>query len=111
MRSGALDPGQTRRVQTSAGSPGRMTGVYLGLDIGTSSVKAVLVDAAGSVKVVASRALDGSHPNPLWSEQNPDSWGAATIGAGNVRTSTHPVHVAPVTGVDCCGEMHTTTLL
>jgi xylose isomerase len=88
-----------------------MTGVYLGLDIGTSSVKAVLVDAAGSVKVVASRALDVSHPNPLWSEQNPDSWVEATIGAVDELASTHPVAVAAVRGVGLSGQMHGATLL
>src|SRR5260221_8666965 len=88
-----------------------MTGVYLGLDIGTSSVKAVLVDAAGSVKVVASRALDVSHPNPLWSEQNPDSWVEATIGAVDELASTHPVAVAAVQGVGLSGQMHGATLL
>src|SRR5580693_1018804 len=91
-------------LKTSAGSLGRMTGVYLGLDIGTSSVKAVLVDAAGSVKVVASRALDVSHPKPLWSEQNPDSWVEATIGAVDELASTHPVAVAAVRGVGLSGQ-------
>src|SRR5258708_4352313 len=86
-----------------------MTGVYLGLDIGTSSVKAVLVDAAGSVKVVASRALDVSHPNPLWSEQNPDSWVEATIGAVDELSSTHPVSLAAVRGVGLSGQMHGAT--
>ena len=85
--------------------------MYLGLDIGTSSVKAVLVDAAGSVKVVASRALDVSHPNPLWSEQNPDSWVEATIGAVDELASTHPVAVAAVRGVGLSGQMHGATLL
>jgi xylulokinase len=79
--------------------------------IGTSSVKAVQVDAAGSVKAVASRALDVSHPNPMWSEQNPDSWVEATIGAVDELTSTHPVAVAAVRGVGLSGQMHGATLL
>ena len=85
--------------------------MYLGLDIGTSSVKAALVDAAGSVKVVASRALDVSHPNPLWSEQNPNFWVEATIGAVDELASTHPVAVAAVRGVGLSGQMHGATLL
>src|ERR1700731_2175279 len=111
MRSGVLDPGQTRRVQTSAGLPGRMTGVYLGLDIGKSSVKAVLVDAAGRVKVGSPRALDLSPPKPLGSEQNPGSWVEATIGAVDELASTHPVAVAAVQGVGLSGQMHGATLL
>src|ERR1700730_18168789 len=83
-----------------------MTGVYLGLDIGTSSVKAVLVDAAGSVKAVASRALDVSHPHPLWSEQNPDSWVEAAIGAVDELASTPPVAVAAGQDDGLSGQIH-----
>jgi sugar (pentulose or hexulose) kinase len=88
-----------------------MIGVYLGLDIGTSSVKAVLVDAAGSVVAIASRALDVSYPHPLWSEQDPDSWVDATIGAVDELASTHPAAVAAVRGVGLSGQMHGATLL
>jgi len=52
--------------------------VYLGIDLGTSSVKAVLLDperaAADSIVAEASAPLDVSRPRPLWSEQDPDDW-------------------------------------
>ncbi|MGY4465306.1 sugar (pentulose or hexulose) kinase [Bradyrhizobium sp. LB9.1b] len=41
----------------------------LGIDIGTSGVKAVLVSEAGAVLATAARELALSHPAPLWSEQ------------------------------------------
>ena len=47
---------------------------WLGLDIGTSSVKALLVDETQRVVAEASAALDVSRPHPLWSEQDPDDW-------------------------------------
>ena len=47
---------------------------FLGLDIGTSSVKALLIDADQRTVAEASAALDVSRPHPLWSEQNPDDW-------------------------------------
>ncbi|MDU1671904.1 MAG: FGGY family carbohydrate kinase, partial [Bradyrhizobium sp.] len=48
--------------------------MFLGLDVGTSGVKAVLEDEAGALDATASRPLTLSHPKPLWSEQNPDDW-------------------------------------
>jgi xylulokinase len=47
---------------------------FLGLDIGTSSVKALLVDADQRVVAEAAAALSISRPHPLWSEQNPEDW-------------------------------------
>ena len=41
---------------------------YVGIDLGTSSVKAVLLDRAGAVRANASRPLSVSHPQPRWSE-------------------------------------------
>jgi len=47
---------------------------YLGLDIGTSSVKALLIDETQRTVAEATAPLDVSRPHPLWSEQNPDDW-------------------------------------
>ena len=48
---------------------------FLGLDIGTSSIKAVLVDAQQRLLGEASAALTLSRPQPLWSEQDPRALG------------------------------------
>ncbi len=45
--------------------------MFLGLDIGTSSVKAVLMDETGAIVEVASEGLEVSSPHALWREQNP----------------------------------------
>ena len=50
---------------------------FLGLDIGTSSVKALLIDADQRTIADASVPLTLSRPQPLWSEQNADDWVAA----------------------------------
>ena len=55
--------------------------MYLGIDIGTSSVKAVIVDDKDTVVEQASAPLNVSRPNPGWSEQNPADWWAATCAA------------------------------
>ena len=70
--------------------------MYLGMDIGTSGVKAVLVNEAGAIVATASRELALSHPAPLWSEQDPDAWLEAAIGAVDDLTSAYPREVAQV---------------
>lgn len=85
--------------------------MYLGIDIGTSGVKAVLVNEAGAVVATAARELALSHPQPLWSEQDPDAWVEAAIGAVDELAATHPRDVAGVRGIGLSGQMHGATLL
>jgi len=56
----------------------------LGLDLGTSAVKAVVADERGTVLAQASAPLSVQRPHPGWSEQSPDAWWQATVAA--VRT-------------------------
>ena len=51
----------------------------LGIDLGTSEVKAVLVDDALNVLARASCPVPISRPQVLWSEQDPQDWWAATV--------------------------------
>src|SRR5262245_4931934 len=81
------------------------------MDIGTSGVKAVLVNEAGAIAATAARELALSHPAPLWSEQDPDAWVDAAIGAVDDLASAHPRHVAQVRGIGLSGQMHGATLL
>ncbi|MFG3592138.1 xylulokinase [Bradyrhizobium sp. RDI18] len=85
--------------------------MYLGMDIGTSGVKAVLVNEAGAIVATAARELALSHPAPLWSEQDPDAWVDAAIGAIDDLASVHPSDVAQVRGIGLSGQMHGATLL
>ncbi|TJV37436.1 MAG: xylulokinase, partial [Mesorhizobium sp.] len=48
--------------------------MYLGLDLGTSGVKALLIDAGQSIIGSGHASLDVSRPHPGWSEQNPAEW-------------------------------------
>ena len=45
--------------------------LYIGIDLGTSAVKLLLMDADGKIKKIVSRTYDLSFPHPGWSEQNP----------------------------------------
>jgi xylulokinase len=85
--------------------------VYLGMDIGTSGVKAVLVNEAGAMVATAARELALSHPAPLWSEQDPDAWVDAAVGAVDDLASAHPREVSQVRGIGLSGQMHGATLL
>jgi xylulokinase len=82
--------------------------MYLGIDIGTSCVKAVLIDDAGALADQATAPLPISRPHPLWSEQNPTDWWDATCRA---VASLDPQKRARVRAVGLAGQMHGATLL
>ncbi|TBW40788.1 xylulokinase [Siculibacillus lacustris] len=85
--------------------------MFLGLDIGTSSVKAVLVDGNDRLIAAAERPLVVSRPHPGWSEQDPEAWWTATVGAVDGLAETHAAELAAVTGIGLSGQMHGATLL
>jgi xylulokinase len=85
--------------------------MYLGIDIGTSSVKTVLVDDAQNVVASAGEPLAVSRPHPGWSEQNPDDWWQATGWTIDVLATSHRAEVAAVRGIGLSGQMHGATLL
>lgn len=82
--------------------------MFLGIDIGTSGVKAVLVDERGAVAAQASTPLSVSRPQPLWSEQAPDDWCAATDAAVSALPAALRTRVR---GIGLAGQMHGATLL
>lgn len=85
--------------------------MYLGLDLGTSGVKALLID--GDQQPVASGhgPLDVSRPHPGWSEQDPAHWLAACEHAIGELKASHPNELAAVRGIGLSGQMHGATLL
>ena len=84
---------------------------FLGLDIGTSSVKALLIDADQRVVTEASAALDVSRPHPLWSEQNPDDWMEGVEAAVHTVRRHAPEAFARLAAVGLSGQMHGATFL
>ena len=85
--------------------------MYLGIDLGTSAVKVVLVGEDDTVLDQASASLEVSRPKPLWSEQDPASWWAATNQAVAELKSRRPVELQEVKAVGLSGQMHGATLL
>ncbi|WP_217590540.1 xylulokinase [Burkholderia sp. GbtcB21] len=88
--------------------------MYIGLDLGTSGVKAVLLDRDGAVRASASRPLSVSRPRPCWSEQAPLDWWDAACGAlaalvADARAAGIDPHDIGALGLT--GQMHGATLL
>jgi len=83
--------------------------LYIGIDLGTSSVKLLLVDEHGAIRNTVSRDYPISFPRPGWSEQNPDDWwnacldGLKALLAGNAA--------GEVAGIGVGGQMHGLVIL
>ena len=84
---------------------------YLGLDIGTSSVKVLLVDAEQRAVAEASPPLSVSRPHPLWSEQDPEDWVNSVEAARRRGPATRAAGFAALAGIGLSGQMHGATLL
>jgi xylulokinase len=82
--------------------------MFLGIDLGTSGVKAVLIDTAGEMVGEASAPLSISRPQPLWSEQHPADWWTATRTA---ITALDADARRQVRAVGLAGQMHGAVLL
>ena len=85
---------------------------YLGLDIGTSGVKAILIDRAGkSLGEATAKSVEPVRPHPGWSEQNPADWWTACQQAMDALRQSHPSELAAVRGIGLSGHMHGAVLL
>ncbi|MBM7342956.1 xylulokinase [Pantoea coffeiphila] len=83
--------------------------MYIGIDLGTSGVKAILADEQGRVMASHTAALTLQRPHPLWSEQNPEAWWQATDSA--VRSLGQQHSLMGVKAIGLAGQMHGATLL
>lgn len=77
---------------------------YIGIDLGTSAVKLLLVDSGGSIAKAVSREYPICYPHPGWSEQNPQDWWEAVC--DGVRELLSGVDKEKVAGLGCGGQMH-----
>lgn len=85
--------------------------MYLGLDLGTSGVKALLIDAEQRVTATGHGDLDVLRPHSGWSEQAPADWLRAAEEAVAALKASHPREFAAVKGIGLSGQMHGATLL
>jgi xylulokinase len=85
--------------------------MYLGLDLGTSGVKALLIDAEQRIVAQASGALEVSRPKPGWSEQDPADWIRATEEAVGRLKAEQGAALSALKGIGLSGQMHGATLI
>jgi len=85
--------------------------MYLGLDCGTSGLKALLIDESGAPVASAARAYAPERPKPGWSEQDPDAWRAAMADAIAELRRSKAEALGAVTAIGFSGQMHGAVLL
>ncbi len=85
--------------------------MYLGLDIGTSAVKVILIDDRQRLVGWDTHVLEVTRPHPGWSEQDPESWWDAIADCLDVLVEHNPKEMAAVRGIGLSGHMHGATLI
>ena len=82
---------------------------YIGVDLGTSAVKLLLMDQDGNVVNIVSREYPLYFPYPGWSEQKPEDWWEQT--KEGIRHLVEPVDSSLVAGISFGGQMHGLVIL
>ncbi len=82
---------------------------YIGVDLGTSAVKLVLMQGDGTIKNVISKSYELYFPHPGWSEQKPEDWWKATI--GGLKELTAECDKTQIAGISFGGQMHGLVIL
>ena len=83
--------------------------LFLGLDVGTSGVKAVLVAPDGDVKASTTTPLAMATPKPGWAEQDPEAWWQASL--ASIRAVRGTLPGAEIAAVGISGQMHSSVFL
>ena len=85
--------------------------LFIGVDLGTSSVKTVLCDEKGNILSTVSKEYLCEYPHNGWSEQNPEDWYKQTIQAVLELIHTKSVDPNDVAGISFGGQMHGLVIL
>jgi len=83
----------------------------LGLDIGTSGVKALLIDESGKTLASATSEYPLSTPHPNWAEQDPADWWKGTVKVIREVLALPGVRAEDIKGIGLSGQMHSLVLL
>lgn len=78
--------------------------LYIGVDLGTSAVKLLLMDGEGKILNIISREYPIVFPHPGWAEQNPEDWLCQTM--NGIRALTAAFDRSQVAGIGAGGQMH-----
>lgn len=83
--------------------------LYIGVDLGTSAVKLLLMDGSGKIEKIVSKEYPLYFPNPGWSEQNPQDWWTAV--QEGIRELTADFDKKQIGGISFGGQMHGLVIL
>lgn len=83
--------------------------LYVGIDLGTSAVKLLLMDGAGKIQKIVSREYPLYFPNPGWSEQNPEDWYTQSL--EGLKELIADCDKSQVAGISFGGQMHGLVIL
>ena len=78
--------------------------LYIGVDLGTSAAKLLMMDESGDIKKVVSREYPLFFPQPGWSEQHPEDW--FTQAMDGLKAVTAECDKSQVAGISFGGQMH-----
>lgn len=82
---------------------------YIGVDLGTSAVKLLIMDGDGRIEKIVSKEYPLYFPNPGWSEQHPEDWYEAAV--AGIRELTAGIDKALIGGISFGGQMHGLVIL
>lgn len=83
--------------------------LYIGVDLGTSAVKLLLMNEEGKIEKIVSREYPLSFPHPGWSEQKPEDWWTQSI--EGIKELTSECDKSQVAGISFGGQMHGLVIL
>ena len=78
--------------------------LYIGVDLGTSAVKLLLMDEEGKIRNIVSKEYPLFFPHPGWSEQRPQDWFEQSM--EGIRELTAECDKEEVAGISFGGQMH-----
>jgi len=85
--------------------------VFLGIDIGTSGTKTLAIDDQGRILAEATETYPSYHPQPLWSEQDPEDWWKAAVTTVKAVVKKAKLKPADVKSIGLSGQMHGSVFL
>ncbi len=83
--------------------------LYIGIDLGTSAVKLLLMDGEGNIKNIVSKEYPLYFPNPGWSEQKPEDWYEQSM--AGMKELLDGFDKSQVAGISFGGQMHGLVIL